>query len=113
DVGTTCGRLSREPRGGRRDRSVGSSRNTGIEPLRIASRVMQNSPREPGARATRGRGLVDRITFPYEDLRDGAKQPTGPGTLLAHGRHMNNQQTVATAIRNSCAGAGREACPNE
>jgi len=69
----------------------------GIEPLRIASQVMQNSPREHGARATRGRGLVDRTTFPYEDLRDGATLPTGPGTLLAHGRHMNNQQTVATA----------------
>ena len=78
--------LSREPRGGRNDRSVGPSRNTGIEPLRIASQVMQNSPREPGARATRGRGLVDRTTFPYEDLRDGATLPTGPGTLLAHGR---------------------------
>ncbi len=58
----------------------------GIEPLRIASQVMQNSPREHGARATRGRGLVDRTTFPYEDLRDGATLPTGPGTLLAHGR---------------------------
>ena len=57
----------------------------GIEPLRIASQVMQNSPREPGARATRGRGLVDRTTFPYENLQDGATLPTGPGTFLAHG----------------------------
>ena len=65
----------------------------GIEPLRIASEVMQNSPREHGARATRGRGLVDRTTFPYEDLRDGATLPTGPGTLLAHGRAYEQPTT--------------------
>jgi len=71
----------------------GRDETTGIEPLRIASRVMQNSPREPGARATRGRGLVDRTTFPYEDLRDGATLPTGPGTLLAHGRAYEQPTT--------------------
>ena len=106
--------LSREPRGGRNDRSVGPSRNTGIEPLRIASQVMQNSTREHGARATRGRGLVDRTTFPYEDLRDGATLPTGPGTLLAHGRpYEQTNKPSPTRIRNSCAGACREACSNE
>jgi len=51
-----------------------------------ANRITGDSPREHGARATRGRGLVDRTTFPYENLRDGATLPTGPGTLLAHGR---------------------------
>ena len=60
---------------------------------------MQNAPREHGARATRGRGLVERTTFPSEDLRDSAASPTHLACLWLTAGNMNDGAAPGAARR--------------